>query len=286
MGPQSPPATGTLLAMITQRSKRFRPVPIRMKESGDLPRKPRAVLFDVYGTLLARIGDSHPHPASRQRAVEELIRRHSLPATVPELSASLASAIDREHAELRARGNANPEVAIERIWAEIFPDRQGEELQAMIVEYELATHPAWPMPGCGPLLRHLRDLGVALGIVSNAQFYTPLFLQALLGASLEDLGFASDLCLFSWRFGTAKPDPGLFALARQKLHGRGLREEEAVMVGNDASNDVEPAARSGFMTVLAALDSRSFQPASGESPQPDAVIRRLRSLKRLVSTAE
>jgi len=284
MGPPSPP--GALVATIAQGSKRIRPAAVCMLESGRLPRRPHAVLFDVYGTLLARIGDRHPHPAARERAVEALIRRHSLQTSSSDLSANLVSAVDREHSALRARGNASPEVAIESIWAGLFPGRSRDELQAMIVEYELATHPVWPMPGCGPLLRRLRDLGVTLGIISNAQFYTPLFLHALLNANLEDLGFTADLCLFSWRFGTAKPDPGLFELARQKLQARGLSGEETAMVGNDAANDVAPAAKTGLMTVLAALDSRSFQPASRTSAQPDAVIRRLRSLERLVSTAE
>jgi putative hydrolase of the HAD superfamily len=246
------------------------------------------VLFDVYGTLLARVGEAHPRPAQKQREVDAVIRRHRLPTTAQELSTNLGVAIDREHAALRARGNANPEVSIERIWAGLFPDRAREELLAMIVEYELATHPVWPMPGCHSLLRSLANRGITLGIISNAQFYTPIFLHALLGASLEALGFAARLCLYSCDFGMAKPGAALFDLARDRLHEMGLKEEDVVMVGNDRRNDIEPAARSGFMTVLASLDRRSSEPARDDSTpvQPNAVIRQLRSLEPLVTEGE
>jgi putative hydrolase of the HAD superfamily len=288
MRPLSRSATDGLLALIREGSKRMRPVPMHATDSGSLPRRPRAVLFDVYGTLLARVGDAHPRPAVRERKVEALIRRHRLPTTARELSAGLGHAIGAEHAALRASGNANPEVSIERIWAGLFPGRSHEELREAIVEYELATHPAWPMPGCRGLLRRLADQGIALGIVSNAQFYTPIFLHALLGASLEDLGFATRLCLYSWDFGFAKPGAALFDLARGRLYEMGLKEEEVVMVGNDRRNDIEPAARSGFMTVLASLDRRSSEPARDDATpvRPNAVIRQLRSLEPLVTEGE
>ena len=285
MLPVNPSTAEKLLAFIRERSKRIRPVPMHATESGSLPRRPRAVLFDVYGTLLARVGETHPRPAQKQREVGAVIRRHRLPTTAQELSTNLGVAIDGEHAALRARGNANPEVSIERIWAGLFPDRAHEELLEMIVEYELAAHPVWPMPGCHSLLRSLANRGITLGIISNAQFYTPMFLHALLGASLEDLGFAARLCLYSCDFGIAKPGAALFDLARDRLHEMGLKEEDVVMAGNDRRNDIEPAPGSGFMTVLAVLDRRSSEPAWDEAvfAQPDVVMRRLRTLENLVT---
>ncbi len=112
-----------------------------------------------------------------------------------------------------------------------------------------------------------------------------MFLHALLGASLEDLGFAVRLCLYSCDFGIAKPGAALFDLARDRLHEMGLKEEDVVMVGNDLRNDIEPAAGSGFMTVLAVLDRRSSEPARDDavSAQPDVVMRRLRTLESLVT---
>ena len=199
----------------------------------------------------------------------------------------LTAAISHQHAAALARGNANPEISIEHVWAKLFPGRPEAELREAIVEYEAATHPVWPMPGCRRLLFTLARLGVVLGIISNAQFYTPVFLRALLGVGLEDLGFAPDLCLYSCDYGVAKPDAALFRLARERLRRAGLREEQAIMVGNDRLNDIEPASRSGFMTVLAALDRRSYgsAPDGHTSVQPDAVIRHLRGLEPLLGVS-
>ncbi|MGO9411344.1 MAG: HAD family hydrolase [Spirochaetia bacterium] len=285
---ESPHEMDELVDVIKRGSKRIRAVPTGVTDLGSLPRKPRAVLFDVYGTLLIRIGDLHPRHAAQQRGVEAITRRHRLPTTASKLMADLQSLISQRHAAQRALGKENPEVSIESIWAGLFPDRPPDELRGMIVEYELATHPAWQMPGCLSLLRALARRETVLGIISNAQFYTPLFLHALLGVDLEDLGFGSPLCLYSCDFGIAKPEEALFNLARQRLREAGLRPEEVLMAGNDQQNDVEPAAKAGFMTVLAALDGRSYAPARGSPglPRPDAVIRRLRSLVALIDAAD
>lgn len=277
MGPE-------LLAIVKRGSKRIRPLPPRTIESGRLPRKPRAVLFDVYGRLLARVGKVHPRPAAKRRQLEALIRRYELTTTVAELEAGLQSAIAREHAALRAAGRANPE-GFDRthLGRDVFrPLAGGSPAGDCGVRAGNASRVA--NAGCRRLLQALACRGLTHGIVSNAQFYTPVFLHALLGASLQDLGFSSSLCLYSCDFGVAKPDPALFDHARRRLHELGLREEETVMVGNDPRNDIGPATRSGFMTVLAALDGRSYEstPDGVGSAQPDAVIGHLAALETLV----
>ncbi len=270
-----------LLALIRRKSKRIRPLPTVEEESGSLPRRPQCVLFDIYGTLLIRV------ETGKKREVEAVNRRYRLSATGSELDAALNDAIARERSAARNRGSAHPEVAIESIWAGLFPALRPEALRKAIVEYELAAHPAWPMPGCQNLLRSLARAGVTVGIVSNAQFYTPLFLSALLGASLADLGFSSSLCLYSCNLGIAKPDPALFRLAADRLQRIGIHERETLVVGNDHANDIAPAALAGFMTVRAAMDRRSSVPTGKGNGWrgPDAVIRGLASLKRLMEEA-
>ncbi len=273
-----------LVVLIKERSHRIRPVPAAAAERGSLPRRPRCVLFDVYGTLLVRLANDGPPPGQASRRLDELLRRRRLPVTGAELHGLLHRAIEKEHSVLRARGYAHPEVTIERIWASVLPGLSPAELRRLIVEYELVMHPAWPMPGCLRLLRSLARSGIVLGIASNAQFYTPLFLRALLGSDLENLAFSPDLCLYSCDLGIAKPDAAFFDRAVEKLRGAGISAGEAVMVGNDAARDIEPAVRAGFMTVHAALDRASTGAAphgSGRSA-PDAMIRRLASLQSLI----
>ncbi len=246
-----------LLDIIRRTSKPMRPQPAIAQGSGRLPRAPRAVLFDVYGTLLLRADHGHP------------------------LKAPLAEETAREHEALRGRGVAHPEVDIESIWKRLFPEAAQDEIRRMIVEHELAAHPVWPMPGAKRVLAGIARRGIRLGIVSNAQFYTPLFLEALLQADTASLGFSPELSLYSGNFGIAKPDAALFTIARQRLGALGIAPRETVMVGNSAGEDVAPAARVGFMTVLAALDRRSYAP---EGPvRPDAVIASLEGLERLIA---
>ena len=217
--------------------------------AGALPRAPRAVLFDVYGTLLDPAARPRSGPFSSSAHAAALVHRHGLGLAPDQISSALALAIGREHATLRARGIPHPEVRIERIWAEIFPGRTQEELRLIAAGWEAAVRPVLPGPGCRALLRFLRASGLRLGIVSNAQFYTPLFFEALLGGRPGDIGFTDSLCFYSFEIAAAKPGPELFARAAGGLADLGIEAGRTIMVGNDPDNDIAPAARRGFMTV-------------------------------------
>ncbi len=211
--------------------------------------------------------------------LRSLVRTHRLPVPPEAVSDRLTAAIEHERARLRARGVPHPEVRIERIWAKLFPGRGREELRRIAVEYELVVNPVWPAPGCRRLLGYLRGLPVALGLISNAQFYTPLLFHALLGADPAGLGFSSRLCLYSYTLGTAKPDPALFETAAARLADIGVRREETLVVGDDMASDIEPAVRLGFLTVLIG----SVSP--GTAAPPHAWISRLDSLRSLIEDA-
>ena len=263
-----------LVKLIKERSRGLRFIPTGVPCSGFLPRKPRAVLFDVYGTLLIQV-------PRRDLAVEDFIRRNRLELTPAELSHGLRREVDARHERLRARGTRFPEVRIERIWGRLFPGRPDAELRRLAVEFELAIHSCWPAPGCRDVIASAAALGIRLGIVSNAQFYTPLFLQALLARTPEELGFHPSLCIYSYRYQAGKPGPELYELAKSRLARLGIPPREAVMVGNDPRNDIAAARRAGFMTILVAGDKRT-QRMIHAGARPDAVIDRLSSLHRLI----
>jgi putative hydrolase of the HAD superfamily len=97
-----------------------------------------------------------------------------------------------------------------------------------------------------------------MGIVSNAQVFTPCLVEDLLvGKSLTAGGFDLDLCIFSNRFRQAKPGPRLFDVLREGLTRRGILPHEAVYVGNDMLNDVWAASQAGLQTAWFAGDARS-----------------------------
>jgi putative hydrolase of the HAD superfamily len=181
-----------------------------------------------------------------------------------------------------------PEIRIERIWEKLFPERTAKELQRMALSWELATHPAWPMPGCRRLLAALRRRRTVLGIVSNAQFYTPILFEALLGAKPEGLGFSQSLCIYSFEHSAAKPELSLFRLAAERLADMGIRPEDTLIVGNDPLNDIVPATQCGMMTALFGGDGRStgLRTAEAAGIHPDVVIGALGDLPALLHCIE
>ena len=64
--------------------------------------------------------------------------------------------------------------------------------------------------------------GLRTGIVSNAQFYTPLILEALTGRSLDEIGFEEELCSWSYRLRRAKPSPLMFRDPLEILQAQGI----------------------------------------------------------------
>lgn len=245
----------------------------------------RAVLFDIYGTLfisaagdigVATLGDSDQAMA---RALESL----GLPPFGR--AGSVKQAIEQMHVILRIRGIDCPEVDIVRIWWQVLAQSlpyvpvSEAQVRQLALEYELRNNPVWPMPGAASVLVSLKGRGLRLGLVSNAQFYTPLMFPAFFGKSLTDLGFDPDFCLFSYQAGEAKPCRRLFELARNALAKKGVEARQVLYVGNDMLNDIWPAQQVGMRTALFAGDARSLRLRETDSRcrglEPDLIIKRL-----------
>jgi putative hydrolase of the HAD superfamily len=121
-----------------------------------------------------------------------------------------------------------------------------------------------------------------MGLISNAQFYTPLLFKWFLGVFPENLGFDADLTVYSYRYGEAKPSKTLFDACSNTLNERGLSPSSVVYVGNDVLNDILPASTLGWQTTLFAGDRRSLRlrqdRAECRTIRPDLVITDLRQL--------
>ncbi len=222
----------------------------------------RAVVFDLYGTLL--ISD-----AGGERSGPE-----PDPEGLPGIGDLLGKTIVLHHERRRAAGVAFPEVEIREVWAEAlaaggFPVPAGDELERLVVRYECRVHPVWPMPGARALLETLLARGLLLGIISNAQFYTLPVMEGLFGAGLDDLGFHPDLRLFSFEEGEGKPSLRLFEALREKAAVHGIAASEIFYLGNDWKKDVLPARAAGFRTGLFAGDVRSLR--LGEVTEEEAL---------------
>ena len=238
------------------------PLPTAVKPGGRLKRPVRAVLFDVYGTLLvSRAGDiaTAGHRMPDPGGQTDPISRLGLDIAPEQLRANIQAHIRAVHHARRAEGVDVPEVEIDRIWMDILPTANRGRARQAALTYELAVNPVWPMPHARQVLDVCRRCGLVVGIVSNAQFYTPLVLERLMGASLDALGFAPALRFYSYQLGRAKPSPALFDAARAALARMAIDPAATLYVGNDMGNDVWAAHRAGLQTALFAGDARSLR---------------------------
>jgi putative hydrolase of the HAD superfamily len=281
-----------LIARIRRLSSAMEPIPTGFPtHTAPLPGI-RAVLFDIYGTLMmSAAGDINAGSLTNAGdAFSESLRSVDLAAYVPDDDGAeiLREEVQRSHQARRAEGVEFSEVDILCVWGRVLdrldvPEEIVEDVTpALAVEYECRTNPVWPMPGLTDTLVALREQGLVMGIVSNAQFYTPLMFDALLDRSLEDLGFDAAADAWSYRLQEGKPSTRLYRTAIEGLQQLGIAPEETLYVGNDMLKDIWPAGSCGLNTVLFAGDGRSLRLREDDErcrgAKPDRVIRELSEL--------
>lgn len=249
----------------------------------------KAVIFDVYGTLVISGSGDIGLTAARPKtaALDQALRRQGMVWKREQLQAGMDrfyEHIREDHQIRRQSGIEFPEVNILEIW-ERWAERAGlhPDIPRLAIEVECGLNPVWPMPGLVNCLASLRQKGVALGIVSNAQRFTPSIFPALTGKSLEELGIGAEHCIWSWEGKEAKPSPRLY---ERLLDTFAFEPEECLYVGNDMRNDIAPAAAVGMKTALFAGDQRSLRLREGDplvgACLPDRVLTALEQIPALV----
>ena len=280
---------------IRDRIQPLRPTPTNVEPRFAAIDGIRAVLFDVYGTLLiSASGDvGLDSGLEKTESLQETLKLFDL-----HLDCSLSEAIEvfeasvrEDHLQAKTRGIKYPEVDIVEVWckslAKLVSPPVDFDFERFAFEYESRINPVWPMPAADTTLDTLRSMELVLGIVSNAQFFTPILMEALFGKSLSELGFSNDLSYFSYEHRQAKPGTYLFELAKRRLDSQGIIAEHVLYVGNDLLNDVAAAQSVGFRTVLFAGDARSLRWREGDARvddvEPDAIISDLSQLANCLS---
>lgn len=238
------------------------PIATSVHRRGALTAPVRCLLCDIYGTLyISGCGDVGI--AKRQHQPKELIaqllNQHNLSIDPQKLLQQLYHAIDEHHQQSMAKGVAYPEVRIEKIWKTILPIDDDTKVREFAMAFEMIVNPVWPMPYLEQLIKTCRLNRIRLGIISNAQFYTPYLFEWFLGQNLDELGFDETLTFFSYAWGHAKPSPLLFETALQRLERMGISARQTVYIGNDMRKDIIPAKKVGFQAVLFAGDARSLR---------------------------
>jgi putative hydrolase of the HAD superfamily len=268
---------------------RLAPQPTSLKPGGTIRNEIKCMLFDIYGTLfISGSGDislaDNKSPQSNQ--ISQLLTQYKVSKTVKALLGEFYRAIKARHTELRGRGVDFPEVKIDRIWTRVLSEVDTKMVKQFALEFELIVNPVYPMPNLQKMLSTCRRQGLLMGLISNAQFYTPYLFRWFLDKNLEELGIDPGLVFYSYRFEVAKPSPKLFRLAAEKLGARGILPNEVLYVGNDMLNDIYPAQTIGFQTALFAGDRRSLR-LRAEDPRcknltADVVVTNLIQLTRHV----
>lgn len=290
------------------RQEKLLPVPTR--KTPDFARNDRikCVIFDIYGTLLiSRSGDIDklelspdcvlesfaccgiriisPAPGNVARDIIENYKR-----TIRDL---------RENAQENNIGN--PEIDIREVWDILLHKLHNEklierpwkdEVKTLAVYFETLSNPVYPMPFMKDIILYLRSREIPLGIVSNAQFYTPVIMNYFIRGEVsnaEDIEhFDRDLSIFSYREKLGKPDVRLFEKVLSACnHKYGFESNEILFVGNDMLKDIYPAWKQGMLTALFAGDCRSLR-LRHEIPElqntrPDYTINSLEQITEIVS---
>ena len=242
--------------------KPLSPLPTSLNASGNLEERIRCILFDVYGTLF--ISGSGDISLARQQTrhiqkLKDLLSRYQIKKRPQIVLDDFFTAIELEHKRLRETGVEFPEVEIDRIWAHVLEIEELDAVRAFAVEFEMMVNPVYPMPNLEKMLSGLKKLKVLMGIISNAQFFTPYLFNWFLNSSPEDLGFKSDLIFYSYKSGHAKPSPFMFDAAAKNLRNMDILAHSVLYIGNDMLNDIYPAKTVGFKTALFAGDARSLR---------------------------
>lgn len=315
----------SLWSWFTQVDQRFAvsevsaPVPLDLESTvntdlGDI----RVVLWDVYGTMLgASVGDLErtlEEPARLLTGTTALCDEFHLheplqklqPHQAPEmyLRDRYLREITDSHLRSLGMGIEYPEVAIETVWQHIVADCIKAGYQPPQEEPTLYTAYRWAYffdaalqqnylyPDVASCMITLKNAGIIQGIISNAQFYTPVHLRRLLRQSLNQealrLGdmFTDALVIFSYELGFGKPNARMFHRAIDILNRQGITRPEILYVGNDMLNDVWTSMRAGIRAAFFAGDRTQALLRQEDDRcrglHPDAIITQIHQVPQLI----
>jgi putative hydrolase of the HAD superfamily len=270
----------------------------------------KGCIFDIYGTLLisasgdidqADITTSNLRQALHVSGIELIHANGSSGDEIlKKILEEFQNTIKRIHKNRFEEQIKHPEIDIIDVWKEVIDVavrnrwlrlNGNSSLKSLTFIFELLSNKVFPMPGMQKVIKYLHRNNKALGIVSNAQFYTPILMNFYLEDEFEEKEiikyFDPDLTVYSYKNQIAKPDVSLFSklvpILREKYS---LKPGEVLFIGNDMYKDIYPAHLTGFQTALFAGDKRSLR-LRKEKPElnslkADYVITHLEQLLEII----
>lgn len=267
----------------------------------------KAVVFDIYGTLLVSssgdIDQAEISTANLEAALKaaniELVNSDS--KSLEYILDDFERTIKICHNDAQKNNVPYPEIDILSIWEIVLIHARRKKLvqyngeaniMRMTCVFEFLSNKVYPMPGMKSLILDLKEKNYPLGIVSNAQFYTPVLMNYFIGEELglkeEILNFQPDLISYSYKLGVGKPDTKVFEELVPTLKEQyKLEPNQVLFVGNDMLKDIYTSSRVGFKTALFAGDKRSLRMREDDERvkglKPDHIITDLREVLEIAN---
>jgi FMN phosphatase YigB (HAD superfamily) len=282
----------------------------RAKAKAHLIRLPdiRAVTWNIYGTLLAISGGElyfeHPVKFIMEVALDKTIQEFKMwgsmsrkPGQPADYLKQIYGNLLAEQSTLPAGGEKHPEISAERLWEAFIRKLLQKEYQFDAGFYgslnEFSRKVAYFFhaslqgtacyPGSARALRHVKEAGLAQGLIADAQCFTLVQLQCCLSrqdttAKVDDL-IDADLRACSYELRARKPSERLFRHLLTALADRHITPSQVLHIGSRAALDIAPARRLGMRTALFAGDKASLQATREqmkETPtRPDVLLTEL-----------
>ena len=266
------------------------PAPVDCPSRCDRLTDIRAAVFDVYGTLInywrPGLQNREDRPHFFKEACRAVADRFGFTRYLAEMDPDeepektlynlYCGLIALKH-EKASHSQAFPEVKVEEIWGLILLmlKRRGYDPTALSLGEgdDLARRIAYSYnffslgrdlyPGVVDALAAIKKNNIALGLLSNAQFYTPIDLTLLIRDQSKGIYddyselFDPDLTFYSYEYGVSKPNQFLFQRLFDALYEYHITPAQTVFVGNDLILDIEPAMKAGMKTAFFNGDGNS-----------------------------
>jgi len=205
----------------------------------------KGAIFDLGETLMHLTVTWEQVREWRIKAIHESFMEHGVTLDLSDLKREYLR-LHEEESEYAAR--TLEEIEIRESFVKLF-DRLGvkpgqqPEMEDLVKRFFALEGESWVLlPGIPEMLQQVRDLGLKMGLLSNAR--NDWAVREIMGRL--DLTRYFDVILTSAALGVRKPRPEPF---REMLKLLGIEAAEAVMVGNSMEADVAGAVPLGIKTI-------------------------------------
>ena len=294
------------------------PPPTPVKATASIKPLPgiRAILWDVYGTLLRTPENAFTHNPKQeirlQVALEKTIHEFNMWNSMyrkpgPPWKSMIHQYLDYSQQLTMAapkRSGDFTEINLVIVWGQIiqrlFDKEYSYETQTMGDLAAYAEKVAWffhsnlqaigPREGCLESISILAELGIRQNLLGDAQSFSFVQLtRALIDDGLREPPgrfFPQEDHALSSRLGVKMPSRTLPEYARQQLRTHGIEPEEVLYVSSRLASCLVPAKNAGFRTALLAAERSGLEAPSqlikDPSTKPDRLLTDLRQITSVV----